>query len=96
MGQVIIFGLIVVSSGVIVCLKNYQFNKIKAKRKYERRKKLFEHKNKILDELCRWDKEHPAPIYAVREQKVIYKGDSNLLQDEEFKQALRIGGVINA
>ena len=39
MGQVIIFGLIVVSSGVIVCLKNYQFNKIKAKRKYERRKK---------------------------------------------------------
>ena len=62
MGQAMIFGLIVAGSGVIVCLKNYQFNKIKAKRKYERRKKLFEHKNTSLDELCRWDKEHDAPI----------------------------------
>ena len=33
MGQAMIFGLIVAGSGVIVCLKNYQFNKIKAKRK---------------------------------------------------------------
>ena len=78
MGQAMIFGLIVAGSGVIVCLKNYQFNKIKAKRKYERRKKLFEHKNKILDELCRWDKEHPVPIYAVREQKVMVQKVSGL------------------
>lgn len=96
MGQAMIFGLIAVSTGIIVHLKNYQFNKIKAKRKYERRKKLFEHKNKILDELCRWDREHPVPVYRAVEQKITYKGNSNLLDDEEFKQALRVGGVINA
>lgn len=71
MGQAMIFGLIVAGSGVIVCLKNYQFNKIKAKRKYERRKKLFEHKNKILDELCRWDKEHPY-LYTQLENRKLY------------------------
>ena len=92
MGQTIAFGLILVSISAIMHLKNYQFNRLKTRKKYERRKKIFEYKNKM----CRWNKEHPKPTYTVAEQNVVYKGGSDLLDDDAFKQALRRkGGVTN-
>lgn len=46
--------------------------------------------------MCRWNKEHPKPTYTVAEQNVVYKGGSDLLDDDAFKQALRRkGGVTN-
>lgn len=96
MGQAMAFGLIVVSIGAIIHFKNYQFNRLKTRKKYERRKKIFEYKNKMFEEMCRWNKEHPKPTYTVAEQNVVYKGGSNLLDNDAFKQALRRkGGVTN-
>lgn len=90
MGQAIAFGLILVSISAIIHFKKYQFNRLKT------RKKIFEYKNKMFEEMCRWNKEHPKPTYTVAEQNVVYKGGSDLLDDDAFKQALRRkGGVTN-
>ena len=96
MGQAIAFGLILVSISAIIHFKKYQYKILKTTKKYDRTKNKFDYNNKIFQEMCLWNKEHPKPTYTVAEQNVVYKGGSDLLDDDAFKQALRRkGGVTN-
>lgn len=87
--------LITISTGVGVIL-GFIIASIKTqtkqRRKRERRQRIIDYKKKVIDEICRWDVEHPKLLLMPPAKgKLIFKGGADKMSAGEFKAALTYG-----
>jgi len=63
---------------------------IKKRNRYERRNKIIQRQQDIVNEMCRLELEHPE-LLQISEHKgvTIFKGGANLMTNKEFQNALR-------
>lgn len=63
----------------------------KKRRRYERRNKILKLKDNIVDEVCRWETEHPKILKLTSPKGVtIFKGGIDAMSQKEFRDALKL------
>lgn len=76
--------------GGAICNEIKHYNKQRARR--DRRNKIIEYKNMVVNMLMGWDMNHPIlMLNAPKKGVTIFKGNSDKMTEEEYREALKKG-----